>query len=258
VKDFMREYGKLAGVTAAGAFLISLVIGLASGNLFGVALARALLFALLFAGLAAGARYVVTKYLSEPVGATPPDRGQKIDITLPEEDPVAPGRAGAYARESRTPQERSPAPETGYGDLAAEETGSAGAPPLELEQPGSGDSMDVGVDSLDDELPPLTDDDSAAEEEAGPAAESVEEAESVPEDGPVSSAAGGDDALQDADLGRLPDISSLGGSSSGARASPPPRAAQTPEDAMKGALGAQDPATLARAIRTVLKREEKG
>jgi hypothetical protein len=259
VKDFMREYGKLAGVTAAGAFLISLVIGLASGNLFGVALARALLFALLFAGLAAGARYVVTKYLSEPVGATPPDRGQKIDITLPEENPIAPGRAGAYARESRAPQEQPPALETGYGDLAAEETGSADAPPLDLEQPGSGGSMDVGVDSLDDELPPLTDDDSAAVEEAGSAADSVEEAESVPEDGPGSSAAGGDDALQaDADLGRLPDISSLGGSSSGARASPPPRAAQTPEDAMKGALGARDPATLARAIRTVLKREEKG
>jgi hypothetical protein len=258
VKDFMREYGKLAGATAAGAFLISLVIGLVSGNLFGVALARALLFALLFAGLAAGARYVVTKYLSEPVGETPPDRGQKIDITLPEENPVAPGRAGAYARESRAPQEHPPAAETGYGDLAAEETGSAGALPLELEQPGSGDSMDVGVDSLDDELPPLTDD-AVAEEEAGPAADSVEEAESVPEDGPVSLAAGGVDALQeDADLGRLPDISSLGGSSSGARASPPPRVPQTPEDAMKGALGARDPATLARAIRTVLKREEKG
>ncbi len=255
----MREYGKIAGLTAAGAFLLSLVIGLASGNPFGVALVRALLFALLFAGLAAGARHVVTKYLSEPASVTPSDRGQKIDITLPEENPVAPGRAGAYARESRAPEEKPQALETGYGDLAAEEIGSAEAPPLELEQPGSGDSMDVGGDSLDDELPPLTDDDSVGEEEAGPAADSVEEAESVPEDGSVSSAAEGDDPLQgDADLGRLPDISSLGGSSSGARASPPPRAAQTPEDAMKGALGGRDPATLARAIRTVLKREEKG
>jgi hypothetical protein len=260
VKDFMREYGKLAAVTAAGAFLISLVVGLASGNPFGVALGRALLFALLFAGLAAGARYIVTKYLPELAGTTPPESasGQKIDITLPEEGPVPLRRAGAYAPASGQPVHAVQS----EPDLATEEVGASGGadetPAPDLERPGGGEMPDLTGDSFDDELPPLTDDEAIAENE-GLAPDSVEEAESVPEDGSTSRAEETDDPFQvDAELGRLPDISSLGGSVSGTRTSPPPRAAQTPEDAMKGALGSRDPATLARAIRTVLKREEKG
>ena len=255
VKDFIREYGKLAGLTAAGAFLVSLVVGLASSNPFGVALARALLFALLFAGLAAGARYIVTKYLPELVSTTPPESasGQKIDITLPEESPVVQGRAGAYARASMDE------PRQAGRDLAAEEVRAAEEPveaPVELglEQPVG---PDLAGDSFDDELPPLTDDDTVTEDGMGQAGDSVEEAESVPEDSSASRGAD-TDFPADTELGSLPDISSLGGSGSVARASPPPRAAQTPEDVMKGALGGRDPATLARAIRTVLKREEKG
>jgi hypothetical protein len=224
VKDFMREYGKLAAVTAAGAFLISLVVGLASGNPFGVALGRALVFALLFAGLAAGARYIVAKYLPELVGSTPPESasGQKIDITLPEEGPIAPLRAGAYAPASGQPVHAVQS----EPDLATEEIGVSGSadatPAPDLERPGSGEMPDFAGDSFDDELPPLTDDGAIAENEIGLASDSVEEAESVPEDGSASRAEETDDPFQaDAELGRLPDISSLGGSVSGTRTSPP-------------------------------------
>jgi hypothetical protein len=61
----------------------------------------------------------------------------------------------------------------------------------------------------------------------------------------------------DADADSLPDISNLeiltdrGDGAPGA-------GEKTPEDAVRGAVSEQDPATLARAIRTVLKRDEKG
>jgi hypothetical protein len=260
VKDVVREYGKMAGLTAAGAFLVSLVVGLASGNPFGVALGRALLFALLFAGLAAGGRYIFTKYLAELVSAPPPESasGQKVDITLPEEGPAPARGAAAYARSSRGPDapqdgERTEA-EPGAGDELGEIAAGAESS-LDMAETSGGEFSDLPGDSLDDELPPLADTDLSPEGEGS--SDSVEEAESVPED---QTGAGMTDAgpEMDAELGRLPDISSLGGPPSTPRAAPQPRANQSPEDAMKGALGGRDPATLARAIRTVLKREEKG
>jgi len=247
-------------MTAAGAFLISLVVGLASSNAFGVALGRALLFALLFAGLAAGARYVFMKYLAGLAQAQPPESapGQNIDITLPEEGPAPAERAAAYARASGGPDRLQEADDAGAEDLGGEELGepSDAREPSGAGEPAPGEFSDIPGDALDDELPPLTDTDLSPDGE--PSGDSVEEAESVPED----QSDGGGEAKpgfeMDADLGRLPDITSLGGAPSAPRAAPQPRANQSPEDAMKGALGGRDPATLARAIRTVLKREEKG
>ncbi|HTP57264.1 MAG TPA: hypothetical protein VMM82_00010 [Spirochaetia bacterium] len=261
MKDFVREYGKIAGLTAAGAFLISLVVGLAATNPFGVALGRAILFALLFAGLAAGARYVFRKYLADLVSAQPPESatGQKIDITLPEEGPAPAQRAAAYARASAGPDAPPPTggTESDAEDLAAAGLGEAAGleESFEKTEQARGDFSDMPGDAFDDELPPLADTDLGAAGETP--TDSVEEAESVPED--QSGAGGGEPGFEmDAELGRLPDISSLGGSPPAPRAVPKPRANESPEDAMKGALGGRDPATLARAIRTVLKREEKG
>ena len=68
---------------------------------------------------------------------------------------------------------------------------------------------------------------------------------------------------EEGSLDSLPDISNLEiaaeqvSSTAGARSIQRP-GRETPGDAMRGAVSAQDPATLAKAIRTVLKRDEKG
>ncbi|MGO9412257.1 MAG: hypothetical protein ACLQCB_16075 [Spirochaetia bacterium] len=265
----MRGFGKMAGFAAAGAFLLSLAVGLVSRNPFGVALARAFLFAVLFAGLAAGARYIITKYLPELATNAPPRaegaRGQNVDITLPEERPAPAGRASAYARESAESARRTGAgeePETALGESSGEEGEILGAetPALDLEQPHAGGSADVLGDELDDVLPPLTEDGYAADadraEASDESAEPVEEAESVSEEGSRGLSEEQSASGIEGELGQLPDISSLGEPPSTPRA--PRRSESKPEDEMKGALGSRDPATLARAIRTVLKREEKG
>ena len=283
----MGEYGKMAGFAAAGAFFVSLLVGLVSRNPFGVVVARALLFAVLFAGLAAGVRYIISKYLPELVSDTAPSaegsRGQNVDITLPEENPVVAPRASAYSRVEPQKQDYSNrrAPEEEAEGTDAEDELS-----LDSEQPVAG-SEDLLGDALDDVLPPLSDADSAprsgaAASRAGSEAEEpwpgqAEELGGASDAGDVDlelsgeggegiSDEGGDAGLADASdsggLGRLPDISSLGGKSEpwDGPAGGPPRAElpSNPRDAAKGALGGRDPATLARAIRTVLKREEKG
>ena len=267
----MRDYGKIAGFVAAGAFLLSLVVGLASGNLFAAALVRAFLFALLFACLAAAARYVVMKYLPEVTAVQPSSEeragGRAVDITLPEESPVAAARASAYRRSQ---------------DEAAVDAEPVSSEPGDAEQPIAGDLPDLEELSsgpaaaverdLDDLLPPLPESGSGT---GGPDRETDEdvvvEAESVEAPGEAGLETPKSEGMPD-DLGALPDISTLGtgshgpgqGKPRGARAglsrrssggaeSPP-----TPGDEMKGTLGSQDPSTLARAIRTVLKRDEKG
>ncbi len=273
MKDIVREYGKMAGFAAAGAFCLSLLVGLVSRNPFGAALARAFLLAILFACLGAAARYIIAKYLPELVGGAPREgtSGQTIDITLPEESPAAAVRAGAYARASGSRSVRPEAPQESdaadFSSVQEEATVPEETSAMDMGEGGGGSPGDVLGDELDDVLPPLTDAGAVApaadEQDAG--ADSVEEAESVGDEGSGESEPEVDEAPEtDSDLGRLPDISSLGGVSPGARAAPPRRSPRggdlsaTPEDEMKGALGSQDPATLARAIRTVLKRDEKG
>jgi hypothetical protein len=252
----MREYGKMAGIASAGAFLLSLAVGLVSRNPFGVALARALLFAVLFAGLAAGARYLLAKYLPELVmSASPPvdgASGQTIDITLPEERP-APSRRVDESASLSGEAELAEEPDAELTDISGGPLHSAaGEPAIERERTLTQD--DLLGNELEDILPPLTDEESAAGADGG--AESVEEAESVTEESPSEGAVEAQARAEaDPDLGRLPEIASIGEPPRGER---PRRRASTPEGEMKGALGNRDPATLARAIRTVLKREEKG
>ena len=179
-------------------------------------------------------------------------------------------RASAYKRsQAEAPAEVEPV-ESGPAEVEEPLAGDV----LDLEAPPSGPAADVERD-LDDLLPPLSDTGSGVGGlEAQTDDDSVEEAESVetPEEA-------GQETLDvrggPGDLGTLPDISNLGigsrrpggastgnprgagagmsGRSSGGAQLPP-----TPGDEMKGSLGSQDPSTLARAIRTVLKRDEKG
>lgn len=258
MKDFVRAYGRIAGIAAGAGFVLSILIGLLSRNPFGVALLRAILLGLFFGALGAGARFVFTKYLAEQTGETAGaaegKTGQTIDITLPEEGPPA------ASRPRPAPSAEEAEPETlAEADEASSEEGAAAA----LSEPAA-EGME---DALSDELPPLIEPEGEQSLDSGEEAgsEGVEEAESVAEEAPRGGPArAGADPEADAGLDTLPDISSLGVSSSGMSGEPQARpgrgmaAQDTPEDALRGKLGGQDPATLARAIRTVLKRDEKG
>jgi hypothetical protein len=285
VKDFMREYGKMAGFPAAGAFLLSLLLGLVSRNPFGVALTRAILFMILFAGLGGFAKYIIRKYLPEVTAAGPAraeaTSGRNIDITLPEEKPPVVLRPST-PRASPAATRASPAAMTS-GVEEAQSAAGAGIPPDEIESrgvrdaglPGEGADLNLGPmggDDLDAELPPLIDTAGTPVGEStfdpGTSTDSVEEAESVSEEGTGDAERGSRDSEpeMDSELQKLPDISSLGasraprggGSAAQGRPGRSVDKPSTPGDEMKGALGGQDPATLARAIRTVLKRDEKG
>ncbi len=245
-------------MAAGAAFVLSILVGLLSRNPFGVALLRAVLLGLFFGALGAGARFVFTKYLAEPAGepagTSEGTTGQTIDITLPEEGPPPAAR-------------QRPAPP----DDAAESEPLAEAEEVSGEESVAGLSAPAGEgmeDALGDELPPLIEPEGDQDLDAGSvegATEGVEEAESVAEEASDAASRGPDVDLEgDAGLDSLPDISSLGVPPAARSAEPQARSGRrammddTPDDALRGKLGGQDPATLARAIRTVLKRDEKG
>jgi hypothetical protein len=224
MREFIRTYGKLAGLFAAAALVLSLLTGLLARNPFGTVLLRAVLAAVVFGGLAVGLQYVVRRFLPELTGEAsaqaggegqPDGKGRTVDIVLPEENPLVAGAGSSPAGEER--QE----------PTAAELEG-------ELEEAGAG--LDTPGDA--------------------PFADAVPEGEdggrSRPEQ-PASTAGGGRDGL--------PDISDL--EQPAAR----PGRSRLPRTSFSGAAIDEiertltrdiDPSTHARAIRTLLKRDEKG
>jgi hypothetical protein len=244
VRDFVKESWKIGAAFAAGAFLLSLLIGLITRNPFGTVFLRAFLLALLFAGLGAGLRYLVRTYLPElasgqAAAAVSPEekRGSRVDIVL--DDEAAPGR---------------PAPRTDDDSSAAEDV-----EPMEEEPPGGGaEAAQAESRALGELAEELAEDADAPE--GGYDAEEADLAGDVPTAPAARSSAGASDMDALPDLGPLegPDSGeSRGGSGKGAR--PYARSnRETAEDAMKSTMARQDPATLARALRTVLKKDEKG
>jgi hypothetical protein len=238
VRDLIRENWKIAAVFAGVAFLLSLLVGLLSGNPFGAATFRALLLGVCFAGLGVGLRFVVTKYLPELAGGSQASerapageresRGTKIDIVLPEE-----------------------APPVGVPESEAEPVSDA-----ELAEPVAGGDEDAGTDAEAETLSELSSE-LAGDEPERPA--SGAEAEREPRGRRGENRGGAAERESEGGLDSLPDISSLevaAESDNGAREPSARRA--SPTDALRGAVSGQDPLTIARAIRTVLKRDEKG
>ena len=296
MKDFFREYWKSAAAGAAGSFLLSLLVGLVTRNPFGVVFGRALLLAVLFAGLGAALRYLVRTHLLELAGegASAPAggqdtrgdrRGERVDIVLPEESPLGGERYGSGLQESRpfgpggdsaTPLgaglgEDGVIPNTGLGDGAgvrggfgADDNASEGAGELaeelaeELPQSvGYADAKSVGyadAQSGEDEEDRA---DAVAEEESG-----ERWSARAPNAGNATRTTGSGPRTSD-DRDGLPDISNLemaieaDSNERGAPTSTRP-GGQRPGDALRGAVSGQDPATIAKAIRTVLKRDDKG
>ena len=259
MKDFVREYWKTATAFAAGAFLLSLLVGLVTRNPFGVVILRALLLTVIFAGFGAGLRFVIRKYLPELARGEAGGRGQesargtKIDITLPEERPEAMTRAGPGESGRR-----------GTGAASSARTGP-GDGDGEVVQQAEAEALDELAGELADELPAASDP-GQSEDTAGDA-ESVEEQEGESEElqplgrgGQKPSKVTEADSGVEGDLDSLPDISNLEVAGEQGSGSPHDRMGRgkTPQDSMRGAVSGQDPATIARAIRTVLKRDEKG
>ena len=242
MRDFVRQYGKIAGAFAAGAFLLSLLIGLFTRHPFGTALLRAFLLAVFFGALGGALRFAILKYLpelfpqaAERVSSPGPARGEDgrgstVDIVLPEEFPG--GRAPGALSDELTLEEES------------------GRMPL-----GAANEMPLGAA---DEMPP------------GAAGESFEEAAEEASD-VLDEAGEPEPAHAFPDGGRgldaLPDIASLEetvdrGHAKARPASSGPRArmpgGDRPQDALRDAVSGQDPSTIAKAIRTILKRDGKG
>lgn len=239
MREFIRTYGKLAGLFAAAALLLSFLTGMLARNPVGAVVFRAVFFAVVFCGLAIGLQFIVRRFLPELSGPAPsspeerspgsedmrPRSAQVVDIVLPEENPLV-AAAGDPARELMDG-------EPGAADLG--EMRAEGAPDGGLEDAAGlempGEAQPSGVRSG--------------------AAEAVE-GENAPRATGLGTLEG---------LDGLPDIDGM--ESAGRR----PGRARAPRTTVSGAAADEarrslsedeDPSTLARAVRTVLKRDEKG
>ena len=262
MKDFFRDNWKIAAACALGAFLLSLFIGLIASNPFGVALLRAFLFAVFFAGLGVGARLAAQSYLPGLVAASQgarldpqESRGQNIDIILPEENGISRSRPRTDSRASGD-AERSTEP----GDTPPDGEAPDEAAALDENSAARAEARALG--ELAEELPSASEPAPGGAEDSSGLGETVESSPGKKggRGGPSSAPGGlaGGSAAEDLDA--LPDISTLEiaveePSGTGSRRT---AERETPQDAMRGAVSGQDPVTIARAIRTVLKRDEKG
>jgi hypothetical protein len=258
VKDFVREYWKSAAAGAAGSFLLSLLVGLVTRNPFGVVFLRALLIAVLFAGLAAALQYLVRTHLLEQAKggasartggeeARDDRRGERVDIVLGEESPNERYSSGIQESRPFGPGGENPSPP---GNGLGEDGVILGA--------GLGDDEDTASESIGELTEELTEELPQAADNGG--AQSVDA-----DEGDVEGSAdilGPGPRISD-DRDGLPDISNLEiaveADSDEQRAAKSTRpGGPRPEDALRGAVSGQDPLTIARAIRTVLKRDDKG
>ncbi len=254
----MRISWRTAAFAAGIGFVLSLFSGLIGGVTFGALLFRAVVAALIVGAGGVGIEQVLRRYLPElfsaATGAESPGemQGGNVEIVL-EEDEYSPhdeapaGDSGGAAGEDRLPADR--------GDEAASASGARD----ESRRGSLGHLEDSLVDEVTEEL---------GGEEPESLREGDEDAEFIPadaddenessRDGP--SVSGWDDDEDDTDLSELdslPDLESLGDFSkdvgtggSAARSSGVGRSGggDSPE---------QDPSVMAKALQTMLNRDER-
>jgi hypothetical protein len=255
--DLAREYGKNSAFSAAAAFVLSFIVGLFSRNIFGVVLLRAFLLAIVFAALGAAYTFIIKKYLPELLGTSPenpaPDAQRRekrtVDIVLPEENPMAAGLGpdmGAEGSTETLEDAESAGLETVESADFSEEPplASTGVPQEQAEPFGVVAAEELGEEAVEDFI-----DVESGEEEAPPVIEETE----VPAAGRRAS-----EGLEDLD--NLPDIADIGSLGGAPRASPrkTEKIRLKPEETAHGFVADEDPESLAKAIRTVMKRDERG
>jgi hypothetical protein len=133
---------KVPGWAAAAGAVISVVAALAGGNPFGAILLRALVSALVAGALGLAAQYVLRRFLPD-LGPSEAPAPPSVDILLDEEVPLA-----AQAREGQAAAEEPAAEELAAEELAAEEL-AAEEPAAAVESLGeeAGDgALDLGLD----------------------------------------------------------------------------------------------------------------
>ncbi len=247
MKDFLREYGRLAAIVAAAAFVLSFFVGLFSGNPFGTALLRAFLLAVVFAGIGVGLAFVVKKFLPELLepsarSAVPPRKAEaerhSVDIVLPEESPVMAEDSGEPEELEDVESAESASPVEAVEQETAETVEAAEEVPAGTDEPRDPD-LDGDLEAVSEPyIPPA---DSGGEEHPAlkrQASGSVDSLDSLPDFG---------------DLGTVGGAPKAGGapSLSGGKFGRPSGAAQS-------IIGEERPESLAKAIRTVIKRDERG
>ena len=208
---------RVSAITAGGAFLLSMLVGLIGGVGFGAMLLRALLFGLLFGAASIGLTIAIARFLPELMGSigseTSAGGSGSVDIVVDDD-----ATADIYS-----------AAEHDSGDAAG--GGRAGT----LESDDEAGAMSSPVAGEIDGGALSEDHDIIVEEEAEDV-EEVEDAEDVEE-------------VDGSDTTGLPDLDGYSGSFADGPAEP--------DELETSSLDSrEDPAVMARAIQTVLKRQE--
>ncbi|MFW5683726.1 MAG: hypothetical protein ACOC1I_02640 [Spirochaetota bacterium] len=273
----MRFDWRASAVAAAAAFLLSLLIGIIAGVTFGTLILRAVLGAVVFGGGAVGVQLVMDRFLPELRQSVSGDAsgetqlGSRVDIVV-DDDAIDGGdfelaeTTGAHSEDAESEGVLEEAGEPARALAGSPYDGVESASPdehIEREARTSGFAPGLAAD----EVRTSEDADDVAElEEAEGDEDGVLEAEPVDEaepsmtrrPEPASSSHSADepevlDEVEDAateanSASGLPDIEGF----SGSFADSTPVADEREETTSSG----EDPGIMARAIRTVLKREE--
>ena len=220
-----------AGVGVAGA-VISLIFGIAVGNAFGTVLLRALASALLAGGMGLAVQYVLQRFLPDLTGAAPEAPPAAVDILIDEEVPMP---AAEQVEDAEPLGGRQ-----GFA-LGGRPGNSPGFAPGYAPGVAPGVALGVALSPEADAFSDLPGPESLQDFEAGP--ESLEPAE---EEEAVSPEAVEEDGL--------PDMDAVG------QSSPSPRSLKAGEleARLDNVTQGQDPASLARAVRTFLRKDQEG
>jgi hypothetical protein len=249
----MRFDWRASAIAAGAAFILSFLVGILGGVSFGALVLRAVLSALAFGAGAVVVSLIVDRYLPDlkqsltaPKTDAEAKPGSRVDIVVDDESTGFVGEADGFElAETDEP-----------GTVVADD--DAEAEPLDAEDPG--DEVEGSLEPAEEEAESESGftpgiaaervESPAQPGEAAAAGDELEELEEADADDDGSDADGpdADAATGDASAGNLPDIEGMSGSFADA-----PGALDEVDGS--GDSG-EDPSMMARAIRTVLKREE--
>ena len=250
----MRNWKVIAGVAGAGAVL-SLLLGIAAANPFGVILLRMLLCGLGAGGVAYGLSLVLERFLPElgrePAGEATPEAGGRLNIVIPAENPhVSQGM-------DLSPELEAPTEDAVPADLTSEypedetlsEQGGLLGGAVEIADEGGGPGQVSEAGALAEDVEDLGYPEEVPAEPASPSAEAASAVEVDTLDAGLGAAEPLAEAATEPDLDEETPSPRVEKRRRGAR---PDGGA----DAMD--MAREDPENVARAVRTMLKRDQEG